>query len=149
MHLLKVCIIDDEKMQEFLSNFVEKWFGSIEIVSDTDIRSAKIFVDTRTHLLIVNLEMQEDPDASLRIINKLRRQHTKLKVILFSELTDETTTVLLRRGIDGLLSRSADEQEIFDALASVFMGGRYFSEHFVVRIFNHTLNNQKSAGLSS
>lgn len=104
----------------------------LEIDCDVHQASSLVQVQEKIDTLPIDLLIIDAhfPDGnSLSIIPKLKEVNPELKILVFTGLEEEQYALkFLNAGVNGFVSKLAEEEDVRDAIENVYLTGEYLSE---------------------
>lgn len=119
----------------------------LEIDCDVHQASSLVQVQEKIDTLLIDLLIIDAhfPDGnSLSIIPKLKEVNPELKILVFTGLEEEQYALkFLHAGVNGFVSKLAEEKDVRDAIENVYLTGEYLSEK-TKNILLDSIRNPKS-----
>ncbi|MDA6069905.1 response regulator transcription factor [Flavobacterium sp. AC] len=127
-NVIKIVLADDHVfVRDGVKSLLENEIN-IKVVGEAidGIDAIKVINETVPDLLILDIKM---PNLNgIEVIEKLRAQNNKIKIIMLSMYdTEEYVLKSLKAGADGYLLKGSSKEEFLKALHTVAAGGKYFS----------------------
>ncbi len=125
--MIKIIIADDHPIvREGLKKIVEK--TSDIVVADEASTGEELLIKLCNDHDIVLLDISMPGIGGLEVLERLRTQKHKLRIIVLSMHSEENYAVrVLRAGASGFLTKDKAPYELIDAIRKVSLGGKYVS----------------------
>lgn len=138
MNQIQILIADDhpvvqDGLQAVLSTQVD---FEITGVAGTGMEVLRIVAAHEPDIVLLDLEM---PGMDgLEVLKNLRRDHPKIKVIVFTAFdTDEQIVGAVKAGAKGYLLKGAPSQDLFEAIRTVSKGGSLLQPVVASKLIEH------------
>jgi NarL family two-component system response regulator LiaR len=150
MKTIQILIADDHPVVQDCLQAVFSTQADFEIlgVAETGIEVLHMVAVNEPDIVLLDLEMPEMD--GLEVLDNLRIEHPKVKVIVFTAFdTDERIVGSVRAGAKGYLLKGAPSQELFEAIRTVSAGGSLLQPVVASKLIEHVSGESDLSGKQS
>ncbi len=126
---MKILVIDDHPLiQEALAQLLPQLGAATEVRSATDAASATAILDNEPDVTLVLLDLALPGTRGLDLLADLMLDYPGVPVVVLSATHDQATVnAALAAGARGFIAKTADAQELLNAIRQVHGGGDYLT----------------------
>lgn len=128
-HAIDIMVVDDEALVRLGVKFsLMNLAPDIHIVAEAgDVASAKTLIESDMHIDVALLDIILPDGTGLELAKLIREKRQTTKILVVSiESSEEVVKGLLDVGIDGFISKQADDRELVAAIHAVADGFEYY-----------------------
>ena len=135
---IEIIVVDDHQLfREGLISLISK-DEDLEVVAGvSNGKELFEFMDSHGNPDILLLDLTMPEMDGFEVLQKLKSKYSKTKAIAISMHDDGNYIVkCVRAGAYGYLLKNTDEEELFEAIHTVYDGQKYFNEHISSKMIN-------------
>jgi two-component system response regulator DegU len=142
---IKIAVVDDHKLFRdgiagLLSAYEEL---SVSIVAANGIEFFHELLKRKRPIDILILDIEMPGMDGFEVLRKLKATHSELKPLIITQHNDDELVYgLVELGAKGLLHKSADIEEVVDAIYSLQNNELYFNEDISKRVIRKLVNKE-------
>jgi DNA-binding NarL/FixJ family response regulator len=142
---IKIAIVDDHKlfrdgMASLLSDFEEL---SIMLIASNGVEFFKELIKKKRAIDIVLLDVEMPEMDGFEVLKRLKLSNPEIKpLIVTMHNEDELIYRLVELGAKGLLQKSADIEEVVDAIHSLYANELYFNDEISQRVIKKLVKKE-------
>jgi two-component system, NarL family, response regulator NreC len=137
--MIKLAIVDDHQLfRNGLSSLFSKNENMEVVASFGDGSGFLSFLETEHTIDVLLLDISLPEINGLEVLEVLRKRKSTIKTIMLSMHNDGNyITQSVRNGAMGYLLKNADEEELLNAIETVFLGKKYFNKEATELLLNN------------
>ncbi|HCD9236743.1 TPA: response regulator transcription factor [Elizabethkingia anophelis] len=130
-----------------VTHLIKENIKNVDIQCVTQYEEVKAKLSRKAYtLLILDIDM---PGSKYRdMISELKNIQSDIKILLYTPYKQDTITQYVREGADGYLHKSANENEILNAISNILQYGHYYPASLVNLILKEAQNPPSVTKLS-
>lgn len=140
---IRIGIVDKHPVfRNALKKVIDKK-DTLDIVLESDSRlDFNSKYEGNINILMIDIEMLLQDQYNL--VSQTKLNNPDLKIIALSFITDELYfTKLLNNGVNAIISKHTNRNEVYKAIESVIQGETYFSENYNINLINNNIKISK------